>query len=117
MVPEDQKAIVNGREFTGPLLITQEWKLKELSICPIGADAEAKARSAGYKDTNKKLISEENTMDERTRKALIALGMPETATEKEAWDYFEKQTRSEAKPVPPVVPVKSPDAPSGSRVT
>jgi hypothetical protein len=40
----DQTAIIEGEEFTGPCVVVTEWTLKELSICPIGADPAAKAR-------------------------------------------------------------------------
>lgn len=39
-------ATVGGREFSGPLRVVTDWSLRELSLCPLGADQAAKARSA-----------------------------------------------------------------------
>ncbi|MCJ8502367.1 prohead protease/major capsid protein fusion protein [Desulfatitalea alkaliphila] len=44
-VPEGETAVVKGRSFTGPVKVTTRWRVKELSICPIGADELAKTRS------------------------------------------------------------------------
>ncbi|MHC1726881.1 MAG: Mu-like prophage major head subunit gpT family protein [Syntrophobacteraceae bacterium] len=44
-VPKDQKQKFGSRTFEGPLKVTTEWAVKELSITPIGADEQAKARS------------------------------------------------------------------------
>lgn len=44
MIQEGETATVEGRAFTGPLRVVVEWDLKELSMCPIGADANAKVR-------------------------------------------------------------------------
>lgn len=37
---------IGGRTFQGPLKLTEEWKLMELSVAIVGADQHAKARSA-----------------------------------------------------------------------
>jgi hypothetical protein len=44
-IPPKKKKVINNREFTGPLKIHSRWRLLELSIAPIGADDNAKARS------------------------------------------------------------------------
>lgn len=44
-------AEVNGREFSGPLRVATEWRLYEVSVCPVGADPAAKARAANHKET------------------------------------------------------------------
>lgn len=43
-VSEGDELLVRGRLFKGPLRITYEWKLREFSITPIGADVLAKVR-------------------------------------------------------------------------
>jgi len=42
---EGEKWKTGGQEFNGPLMVVTKWTLKELSACPIGADAGAKARA------------------------------------------------------------------------
>lgn len=53
MVPEGQTVFHDGRGFDGPLQLVTKWKIKELSICPIGADPRAKIRS--YQNGGKKM--------------------------------------------------------------
>lgn len=43
-VPEGEEQIIEGKTFTGPVKVSTDWTLKELSITPIGADDQAKAR-------------------------------------------------------------------------
>lgn len=45
-IPEGERAVIGGREWSGPLKISTKFSISELSICPIGADALAKARAA-----------------------------------------------------------------------
>ncbi len=45
-IPEGESALVKGRSFKGPLRVTSRWRPKELSVVPIAADDQAKARSA-----------------------------------------------------------------------
>jgi phage head maturation protease len=52
-----QKETFSGRTYEGPCRVATKWALKELSICPIGADPAAKAR--GLKRENEMNISEE----------------------------------------------------------
>lgn len=44
-VKENQTAEIEGRMFEGPLRVTTQWRLFELSLCPIGADSKAKIRA------------------------------------------------------------------------
>jgi len=44
-IPEGQSTAVDGRNFQGPVKVATKWTLRELSITPIGADSQAKARS------------------------------------------------------------------------
>jgi len=45
-VQEGESYAVGGRTFDGPIKLTTQFEIKELSICPIGADKLAKARAA-----------------------------------------------------------------------
>jgi hypothetical protein len=44
-IEEGQSATIRGRSFNGPLRVTDRWRIKELSVTPIGADELATARS------------------------------------------------------------------------
>jgi hypothetical protein len=95
--------VVAGRTFTGPLRLVTRWTVKELSVCPIGADPAAKARAerqatvggdtpgqpphpAGNPEPQKK----DSAMDKRLRAFLERRGLPTTATEEEAQRFLEQ---------------------------
>lgn len=62
-IPNGETMTVNGRAFEGPLKVTTKWKLRELSVTPIGADEGAKTRSLNNhnkKDTMKMETQELN---------------------------------------------------------
>jgi len=85
-VEAGKTAVVEGRTITGPALVATDWEPRELSICPIGADPNAKARGAGR----------EQGMDKRLREFLEARGLPKDATEDQAWAFMQTlETRSE----------------------
>lgn len=44
-IPDGAKQMIQGREYTGPLKVSTQWQLKEVSLVPIGADVYAKIRS------------------------------------------------------------------------
>jgi len=44
-VPEGESYNYEGRSFEGPVKVTKRWRLKEVSVVPIGADELAKART------------------------------------------------------------------------
>ena len=58
--------VIGGRSFQGPLKVTEEWKLMELSAAIVGADHQAKARSAdangstGAEDTSLSRAANDN---------------------------------------------------------
>lgn len=49
-IPDGETAFVDGRTFTGPLRVVRKWRVKEGSLTPIGADEQAKIRSAAFPD-------------------------------------------------------------------
>jgi len=83
-VDDGETAIIDNRTFTGPVKVVKKWKVKENSICPIGADDNAKARA----DKPKKPEHKEKTMNKKLRAYLEANGMPTTATDEEANAFF-----------------------------
>lgn len=92
-IAPDTTGVVDGVSYTGPVNVVRKWKIKELSACPIGADEQAKARSAtpsAYSPEG------ENNMNERLRKYLETRGLSVEATEEEAWRFLETlETRTE----------------------
>jgi len=85
-VPKDEKQVIDGRTFEGPIRVVTKWKVRELSTCPIGADELAKARAATADNHNHN--EEENDMNKRLRKFLESRGLAQNATEEEAWRFL-----------------------------
>lgn len=69
-VAQGKTATVGGRSFTGPVNVVTSWRLKEVSLVPIGADDQAKLR--GFKPQSLK----GNVMNPELKAKLIARGMP-----------------------------------------
>jgi hypothetical protein len=89
-IPEGESQIIEGKTFEGPLKVSTKWNLKELSICPIGADVFAKVRSEVNKiqiKQNKNKQKKEKKMSEEYRSFLESIGLREDATEKEALKF------------------------------
>lgn len=71
-VPQGQSQTVEGKTFQGPVKIGTRWTVKELSLCPIGADAQAQARMETTMNTD---LNTDALQAERTRSAeIMALG-------------------------------------------
>lgn len=107
-IPAGQNGIVNGRTFQGPVNVVTSWKPREMSVCPIGADEQAKARAATAPEIHAK---EEKEMDPKVRAFLESRGLSKDATEEEAWRFLNTlQTRTET-PAPqvPATPAKTED--------
>lgn len=91
-VPDGQVAVIDGRSFEGPVRVVTAWSVKELSVCPIGADETAKARAeAGHNHQargNPAPQSKENAMDEKLRAFLESRGLSKDANEERAWEFL-----------------------------
>ncbi|MHC1697769.1 MAG: prohead protease/major capsid protein fusion protein [Geobacteraceae bacterium] len=96
-IPAGQNGIVNGRSFQGPVNVVTSWKPREMSVCPIGADEQAKARAATPSHTPPEK-GKEKDMNERLRKYLESRGLPAEATEDQAWAFLEKMESRAATP-------------------
>lgn len=70
---------IDGRTFTGPMRVVTNWSIKELSLCPIGADEAAKVRAANHKDKERAM-----KISARMRAYLEMRGMAEDASDDEA---------------------------------
>ena len=65
-IPAGESMEIKGRKYAGPVKVATRWKLKETSVCPIGADELAKTRadaepideqnSAGKPATRKEIV-------------------------------------------------------------
>jgi hypothetical protein len=98
-VPDGQTQTVGSKTFTGPIRVVTKWLPKEMSVCPIGADETAKARSATPPEKQQK----EHNMDKALRLFLESRGLPKDATEDEANRFMATlQVRTEAAPAAPV---------------
>lgn len=76
-IPEGQTQIVDGRNFQGPVKVAVKWVLRELSITPIGADRQAKARSLEINMEKTQILEQERArVDE-----IMGLGLEFDATE------------------------------------
>lgn len=73
-VPAKTSMEHNGRTFEGPCLITKRWKIKELSLTPIGADEVTKTRSAA--------------LSPEVRQELITRGMDPQSTNEQAIEFL-----------------------------
>lgn len=102
-IDEGQSGVVNGRTFSGPLLVTKKWTLRSLGLVIYPADKQAKARSG------ERIIEKEKiTMDPKLRSFLERSGLKKDATEAEALAFLDtlqvERNQVETKPVTPVTP-------------
>lgn len=99
-VPAGTKQKINGRDYEGPVNVVTSWKIREVSVVPIGADELAKIRK------------ERSHMDPELRALLIAQGMPESHTDDEAraWlaNHFKATPTANPTPTPAPTPTPSP---------
>ena len=91
-VPANTTTNIQNRSFTGPVNIVTKWIPREMSSCPIGADEQAKARSATPPEKQQK----EQKMNKELRLFLESRGLSKGATEEEAIRFMDTlQTRTE----------------------
>lgn len=81
---------IAGRQFQGPLKVVTSWSIRELSLCPIGADEAAKVRAANPHHPDK-----ERTMDPRLRAYLEKRGLAKEASKEEALRFLAELERRE----------------------
>ncbi len=99
-VPEGETAMVDGRSFAGPVRVATKWSVRELSVCPIGADEAAKARAEAEhgkqaRAENPAPHTKETVMDERLRAFLESRGLAKDANEAAAWDFLRTLDKKE----------------------
>ena len=103
-VPEGQTKTIGGREFAGPVNVVTKWRLREVSLTPIGADAQAKLR--GLDPAAVRFLEErEFEMNEVLRALLVSRGMPATHTDDEAQRWLlDNASKLADKPEPAKTP-------------
>lgn len=99
-VEDGETERISGREFTGPMNVVTSWRLRELSVTPIGADEQAKMRglqgftSETVRGSNmskllKKTLVErgmsKDFTDDKAREWLVGFGMPEKVDSIDDW--------------------------------
>ncbi len=101
--PDETKS-VGGRVFLGPLKVTTRWKLKELSITPIGADESAKVREGRADSYKQYLLKElwdiENKGKENSMGSVRDPGVQATVASGSSPDYGEKRSGEKDKKRP-----------------
>lgn len=85
-VPKGEKKTIAGRTYSGPVNVATKWKLREVSLTPIGADDQAKLRgldpaAVRFKSSNEQ---EDFAMNPELRALLVSKGMPEAHTDEQA---------------------------------
>jgi len=93
-VPAGKTATVQGRSFSGPVSVVTRWRVKEVSVVPIGADENAKARA----EAENQHAKEKNKMNEELRKYLESRGLPKEATEAEAQAFADTMEPKRTEP-------------------
>ncbi|OGP61902.1 MAG: hypothetical protein A2V65_01285, partial [Deltaproteobacteria bacterium RBG_13_49_15] len=78
-VPAGKTVKVRGNSYQGPMSVVTRWRVREVSVVPIGADEDAKARTEA--DNKQK---ETKKMNDELRKYLESKGLKKEATEDEA---------------------------------
>jgi hypothetical protein len=82
-VPDGTTKTISGREFAGPVNVVTKWRLREVSLTPIGADAQAKLR--GLDPAAVRFSQDERfEMDQELRALLVSRGMPAEYTDEQA---------------------------------
>jgi len=119
-IPEGQRQVVNGVNYAGPLKVATRWELREVSLTPIGADPDAKAR--GEPKNNK----EEKPMNPFNEWLVRGGFNPETLTEQQKVTLrkqYDEETARAAAPAPakkpepatPAAPAAAPADPEANR--
>jgi len=75
-VPAGEKKSIMGRDYAGPANVVTKWRLREVSLTPIGADDQAKLRGFDPSVFDQFLDERIFEMDPELKKLLVSRGMP-----------------------------------------
>jgi hypothetical protein len=96
-IPEGKTRKIKGREFTGPVNVVTRWKIREVSLTPIGADEQAKLRGldpAGVSFDSPE--GNQQAMNEELRNLLEQRGMPKGLDDAAAFEWMLADERNRA---------------------
>jgi len=95
-IEEDEEVEVNNRSFTGPLTVIREWGLRNIAVCPLGADKNTSSELfsdsketvevkylIGDKKMKTELTVEEEVVETATVETEVDKEVTETETETE----------------------------------
>ena len=118
-VPTGESKTIGGRSFDGPVNVVTKWRLREVSLTPIGADAQAKLRGLDPAAIRfKSNLKGDFEMNPELRALLVSRGMAATLTDEEAQAWLLKNHRALGDPTDPPVtdpPVTPPTDPPAER--
>jgi HK97 family phage prohead protease len=84
-VPDGEKRTIGSRTYAGPVNVVTKWRLREVSLTPIGADDQAKLRGLDPAAVRFQTLEKEDfTMNAELRALLVSKGMPEAHTDEQA---------------------------------
>ncbi|MDY0164300.1 prohead protease/major capsid protein fusion protein [Desulfobotulus sp.] len=69
ILKKNETHTIDGRTYTGPCILVTAWEIREVSTCAIGADPNAKARSAGEGENMPAPVTAPETGAPETRSA------------------------------------------------
>lgn len=87
-VPEKTTERIGGKEFVGPVNVATSWRVREVSLTPIGADEQAKMRGLAVNPFGVVSRSKGITqMNEKFKSFLLKRGLPANQTDEQitAW--------------------------------
>ncbi|HQX53926.1 MAG TPA: hypothetical protein PLR25_28695, partial [Planctomycetaceae bacterium] len=84
-IPAGETQTIGERSYKGPVNVVTKWRLREVSLTPIGADDQAKLRgldpaTVQFQSSEKEVF----TMNAELRALLVSKGMPEGHTDEQA---------------------------------
>jgi hypothetical protein len=96
---------VNGKSYTGPVNVVTKWRLREVSLTPIGADQQAKLRGLDPEMVRFLVPGEEFTMLKELRDQCVARGMDANLSDDDAQRWLVANQTANPAGTPAVVPV------------
>jgi len=110
-IPAGETRKIKGNSFEGPVSIVTRWRLKELSVCPIGADELAKARSNAPAEKTQTIEKGKRKMNPKLFAYLVSRGLDPEATDEDAKAFLaDLQARGQFIPFVENKPEPKPEA-------
>lgn len=109
-VPANSTQTIGGKRFTGPVNVATKWRLREVSLTPIGADEQAKLRGLDPHAITRRTEGY-FTMNPELRKLLETRGMPKDLDDNaaQAWLVANGARILAPEPTPAAPPATKPE--------